>query len=189
MSSLVVLTVYVILLFVPSLVVSTYSTVRNSLLLSCYLPTSPIMCVLFASLFSCIYLLINDRTWSCQPPPLTCANDLASTAGSLAIVVSNLSSELHMLRPSYDLLSGEFTRTQNLLKAIMAAHCLGSTDEAWCVERQLQQDLNECVNSNIDLLQRLDNQNLVIASLRKKKMHKNAKMVLSAVRISMPYCI
>jgi hypothetical protein len=103
-----------------------------------------------------------------KPPPLTCANDLASTAGSLAIVVSNLSSELHMLRRSYDLLSGEFTRTQNLLEAVMAAHRLGSTDEAWRVERQLEQDLNECVNSNIDLLQRLHNQNLVIASLRQK---------------------
>ena len=97
-------------------------------------------------------------------PPLTCANDLASTAGLLAIVVSNLLSELHMLRWSYNLLSREFTRTQNLLEAVMAAHHLGSTDEAWHVERQLKQDLNECVNSNFDLLQRLDNQNLVIAS-------------------------
>ncbi len=101
-------------------------------------------------------------------PPLTCANDLASTAESLAIVVSNLSSELHMLRQTYNLLSGEIPRTQNLLKATMAAHRLGSTDEAWHVERQLKQDLNECVNSNIDLLQRLDNQNLVIGSLCKK---------------------
>jgi hypothetical protein len=101
-------------------------------------------------------------------PPLTCANDLVSTAGSLAIVVSNLSSELHMLRWSYNLLSGEFTCTQNLLKAVMAAHCLGSTNEAWRVERQLEQDLNQCVNSNIDLLQRLGNQNFMTASLRKK---------------------
>ncbi len=124
-----------------------------------------------------------------KPPSLTCANDLASTPGSLAIVVSNLSSELHMLRWSYGLLSGEFTFTQNLLEAAIAVHCLGSTDEAWCVERQLKQDLNECVNLNIDLLQRLDNQNLVIASLRKKLMRTNAKMVLSVVRISMPYCI
>ncbi len=103
-----------------------------------------------------------------KPPPLTCANDLASTAGSLAIIVSNLSSELHMLLWSYDLLSREFTRTENLLEAVMALHRLGSTDEAWRVERQLKQDLNECVNSNFDLLQRLDNQNLVIASLCKK---------------------
>jgi hypothetical protein len=103
-----------------------------------------------------------------KPPPLTCANDLASTAGSLAVVVSNLSSELHMLCWSYDLLSGEFTCTQNLLEAVIAAHCLGSTNEAWHVERQLKQDLNGCVNLNIDLLQRLDNQNLVITSLRKK---------------------
>jgi hypothetical protein len=94
-----------------------------------------------------------------------------------------------MLRRSYDVLSRVFTRTQNLLEAVMAAHCLGSTDEAWRVERQLEQDLNKCVNSNIDLLQRLDNQNLVIASLRKKMMHANAKMVLLAVWISMPYCI
>jgi hypothetical protein len=111
-----------------------------------------------------------------KPPPLTCTNDLASTAGSLAIVVSNLSSELHMLRWSYDLLSGEFTRTQNLLETVMAAHHLGSTDEAWLVERQLKQDLNEWVNLIIDLLQRLDNQNLVIASLCKKNdayEHKN----------------
>ena len=50
----------------------------------------------------------------------------------------------------------------------MAAHRLGSTDEAWRVERQLEEDLNACVNSNIDLLQRLHNQNLVIASLRQK---------------------
>jgi hypothetical protein len=92
-----------------------------------------------------------------KPPPLTCANDLASTAGSLAIVVSNLSSELHMLRWSYNLLSREFTCTQNLLEAVMAAHRLGSINEAWHVERQLKQDLNECMNSNIDLLQRLDN--------------------------------
>jgi hypothetical protein len=104
-----------------------------------------------------------------KPPPLTYANDLASTTGSLAIVVSNLSSELHMLRRSYGLLSGEFTRTQNLLEAVMAAHRLGSTNEAWRVERQLEQDLNKCMNLNIDLLQRLDNQNLVIASLCKKK--------------------
>jgi hypothetical protein len=124
-----------------------------------------------------------------KPPPLTCVNDLASTAGSLAIVVSNFSSELHMLRWSYDLLSGEFTRTQNLFEAVMAAHCLGSTNEAWGDERQLKQDFNECVNLNIDLLQRLDNQNLVIASLRKKMMRTNTKMVLSAVRISTPYCI
>ncbi len=124
-----------------------------------------------------------------KPSPIICANDLASTAGSLAIVVSNLSSELHMLRRSYDLLSGEFTRTQNLYEALMGAHRLGSTNEAWRVERQLKQDLNKCVNLNIDLLQRLDNQNLVIASLCKKMMHTNAKMVLSAVRISMPYCI
>jgi hypothetical protein len=103
-----------------------------------------------------------------KPPPLTCANDLASTAGSLAIVVLNLSSELHMRCWSYNLLSGEFTHMQNILEAVMAAHCLGSTNEAWRVERQLKQDLNECVNSNIDLLQRFDNQNLVIASLRKK---------------------
>ena len=60
-----------------------------------------------------------------KPPPLTCANDLASTAGSLAIVVSILSSELHMPHWSYDLLSGEFTCTQNLLEAVMAAHRLG----------------------------------------------------------------
>jgi hypothetical protein len=111
-----------------------------------------------------------------KPPPLTCANDLAFTAGSLAIVVSNLSCELHMLRWSYDLLSREFTCTQNILEAVIAAHCLGSTDEAWCVERQLKQDLNECVNSNIDLLQRLDNQNLVIASLHKKMVRTNAKI-------------
>ncbi len=104
-----------------------------------------------------------------KPSPLTCANYLASAAGSLVIVVSNLSSELHMFHRSYyDLLSGEFTCTQNLLEAVMAALCLGSTDEAWRVERQLKQDLNKCVNSNIDLLQRLDIQNLVIASLRKK---------------------
>ncbi len=102
-----------------------------------------------------------------KPPPVTCANDLASTVGSLAIVVLNLSSELHMLCWSYDLLSGEFTRMQNILEAVMAAHPLGSADEAWRAERQLKQDLNECVNSNFDLLQRLDNQNLVIASLRK----------------------
>jgi hypothetical protein len=105
-----------------------------------------------------------------KPPPLTCAaNDLASTAGSLAIVVSNLSSELHMLCWSYDLLSRESTRMQNLLEAVMAAHRLGSTDEAWRVERQLEQDLNKCVNSNIDLLQRLNNKNLVIASSLRKK--------------------
>jgi hypothetical protein len=115
-----------------------------------------------------------------KPPPLTCANDLASTAGSLAIAVSNLSSELHMLCRSYDLLSGEFTHMQNLLKAVMGAHCLGSTDEAWRVERQLKQDLNECMNLNIDLFQRLDNQNLVIASLREKidaYEHKNGVVV------------
>ncbi len=94
-----------------------------------------------------------------------------------------------MLRRSFNLLSGEFTRTQDLLEAVMSAHRLGSTDEAWHVERQLKQDLNEYVNSNIDLLQRLDNQNLVIASLHKKTMHTNAQMVLSAVRISMLYCI
>ncbi len=61
--------------------------------------------------------------------------------------------------------------------AVMAAHRLGSIDEAWRVERQLKQDLNKCVNLNIDLLQRLDNQNLVIASLCKKMMRTNAKMV------------
>jgi hypothetical protein len=141
-----------------------------------------------------LYLSLNQwRNLILPPhPPLTCANDLASTAGSLAIVVLNLSSELHMLRWSYDLLSGEFTRTQNLLKAVMAAHRLGSTDEAWRVEseRQLKQDLIEYMNSNFDLLQRLDNKNLVIASLHKKnEMGTNANMVLSAVRISMPYCI
>ncbi len=103
-----------------------------------------------------------------KPPPLTCTNVFASTAGSLAIVASNLSSELHKLCWSYDLLSGEFTRTQNLLEAVMAAHCLGSINEAWRVERQPKQYLNKCVNLNIDLLQRLDNQNLVIASLRNK---------------------
>ena len=115
-----------------------------------------------------------------KPPPLTCANDLASTTGSLAIAVLNLSSELHMLCRSYDLLSRELTHTQNLLKAVMGAHCLGSTDEAWRVERQLKQDLNECMNSNIDLLQRLDNQNLVIASLREKidaYEHKNGVVI------------
>ena len=49
----------------------------------------------------------------------------------------------------------------------MVAHCLQSNDESWLVEKQLQQELDECVNSNIDLLQRLDNHNLVIASLCK----------------------
>jgi hypothetical protein len=124
-----------------------------------------------------------------KPFPLTCANNLSSTAGSLAIAVLNLSSELHMLRRSYNLLSGEFTRTQNLLEAVMAAHHLGCTDEAWRVERQLEQDLNKCVNSNIDLLQRLDNQHLVIASLCKKNDAYERKNGVVAVRISMPYCI
>jgi hypothetical protein len=81
-----------------------------------------------------------------KPPPLTCANDLASIAGTLAIVLSNLFSELHMLCWAYDLLSGEFTRTQNLLEAVMAAHRLGSINEAWRVERQIKQDLNECTS-------------------------------------------
>jgi hypothetical protein len=100
-----------------------------------------------------------------KPPPLTCANDLASTAESVAIFVLTLSSDLHMLRWSYNLLSKEFACMQNLLEAVMTAHCLGSTNEAWRVERQLQQDLDECVNSNIHLLQRLDNQNMVITFL------------------------
>ena len=73
-----------------------------------------------------------------------------------------------MLCWSYSLLSGELTCMQNLLEADMAAHCLGSTEEAWHVKRQLEQDLDECMNSNIHLLERLDNQNLVIASLCKK---------------------
>ena len=41
-----------------------------------------------------------------KPPPLTCAHDLASTAESLAIVVSTLTSELHMLHRSYDFCPG-----------------------------------------------------------------------------------
>ena len=93
------------------------------------------------------------------PPPLTFAHDFVSTAESLAIVVLTLTSELHMLCWSYNFLSGELTHTQNLF---------GSTNEAWRVKRQLQQDLDKCVNSNIHLIQRLDDQNLVIASLRKQ---------------------
>ena len=72
-----------------------------------------------------------------QPPPLTCANEHSSTAESLAIVVSILSNKLFLLRWSYDVLSQEFTRTQNLLEAVTAAHCLQSTNESWRVESQL----------------------------------------------------
>ena len=58
---------------------------------------------------------------------------------------------------------------QNLLETVMmTAHCLGSTDEAWHVERQLQQNLDKCVKSNIKLIQRLNVQNLVIPSLYKQ---------------------
>jgi hypothetical protein len=115
-----------------------------------------------------------------KPPPLTYTNDLASTAGSLAIVVSNFPVNytcfvgLTICCPENLLARRTFLR-QSWQRIV------------WGV--QLEQDLNKCVNSNIDLLQRLDNQNLVIASLRKKLMHTNAKMLLSAVRISMPYCI
>jgi hypothetical protein len=77
-----------------------------------------------------------------QPPPLTCANDHASTEESLAIVVSTLSNKLFLLYRSYNVLSQEFTCTQNLLEAVMVAYCLQSTNESWRVERQLQHLMN-----------------------------------------------
>ena len=77
-----------------------------------------------------------------KPSPLSCAPDHAFTAELLTIVVSALNGELHMLRQSYDFLYGELSCTQNLLKAVMTAHGLGSTNEAWRVERHIQQDLD-----------------------------------------------
>jgi hypothetical protein len=100
----------------------------------------------------CIALTNNFRCFS------------AST-NALTIVVSSLSANLLNLCWDYDALKEQNLHNYNLLQAAMTAHRVGLTDETYRVEWQLEQDLNVCRDLNSDLLHRLDNLNLEIASL------------------------
>jgi hypothetical protein len=102
-----------------------------------------------------------------KQPPLTCANDHDGNICELciALMVSLNNRCCLNLCQEYDALYEQNLRNHNLLQAAMNAHHLGVTNETYNVEQQLEQDLNACWDLNYNLLHRLDNQNLEIASV------------------------
>ncbi len=102
-----------------------------------------------------------------KQPPLTCANDHDGNTCELCIALTaslNNRRCLNLCR-EYDALYEQNLRNHNLIQAAMNAHHLGVTNETYNVEQQLEHDLNTCWDLNYNLLHRLDNQNLEIASL------------------------